>query len=367
MAPYLAVAVVVSTLAALSEALQNHFGHVRQAVPKDCSRPRGPTWTFFDLLAVAALIIFSGLRHNVGTDYWLYAFLFERLDTSDWSAELAASSQEVGFTTLMLVVKSMTDAPQAIFLVVAVLTVIPTYLAIKRQSLSPALAVALYLLMAYYATSFNAVRQSLAAALLLLGWTYLGERNKRFVLLVLLAGSIHLTALMAAVVLVVARKWTPTFRTAVLILAAAATMGVALDRVPLVADWLSAVNPRYGDYLDSGLTGLGAYLQIAANLALLVFALQVGDRRKEMSPRDRQMAVYALIGVAVMFLGTQSVVIFRMAAYFSIFLVLLVPNRIAGAKDRVLGAALVLTGAATYYVMHLTHYGDVIPYRTYLS
>src|SRR5699024_5644387 len=267
-------------------------------------------WTLFDLVAVAALIAFSGLRHDVGTDYPVYELVFNKLDASDWSASLADSTQEIGYTLLMLVTKQATDDAQAIFWIAAILTVVPVYVAIKRLTLNPGFAVALYVAFEY-ASSFNALRQCMAAAILFLAWTYFGKRNVVFWALAVVAISFHMTALMAVVVLVFARRLSPSLRTAAAFLLGGVLFAGIMNQIPALGAILEWINPRYVDYLDSGHTGIGAYLQILAYGALLVYALNVGRRNSPLTDMDRQLGVYILAGIALMIVGTQAIVMFR--------------------------------------------------------
>lgn len=366
MAPYLILGVVVTFLAAISHRVSQKYSV--KALPQRREHAVAPAqrWTFFDLIAVTALIAFSGLRHDVGTDYPVYELVFNKLDASDWSASLADSTQEVGYTLLMLLTKQATDDAQAIFWIAAILTVVPVYIAIKRLTLDPGFAVALYFAFEY-APSFNAVRQYMAAAILFLAWTYLGKKNIVFWVLALVAVSFHMTALMAVVVLVFARRLNPSLRTATVFLLGAVLVAGIMNQVPALGALLEGVNPRYADYLDSGHTGIGAYLQVLAYGALLVYALNVGRRNTPLTDTDRQLGVFILAGIALMIVGTQAIVMFRLASYFTIFIVLLVPNRISRTRDRIVSTFLILAAVAGYFIMDIANYGEVVPYETYVA
>lgn len=360
MIPYLALAGTVVVFAALGHALNRRFDIVARNASQVASFRN---WTFYDLLAAGGLVAFSGLRYYVGTDYPVYALVYERLG-DNWAIEIAEASQEVGFVALMLGTKALTDDPQAIFWVVAFFTVVPVYATIKRKSLNPGLAIAMYVALAY-APSFNAMRQYLAGAIVILAWSYLGSQNRRFVVLATVAISIHLTAAIAVIIIVVARRWRPSPASVALVMLGALALAAVIDQIPGLAQVLAEVNPRYGNYLYSGNTGIGAYLQITAYLALLVFSFIISRHRSPLSIEQKQLAAYILIGVAFMIVGTQAVVLFRLGSYLTIFAVILVPNRVAVARDRVLVSAMLLLALTAYFVLHIANYGDVVPYRTY--
>lgn len=323
-------------------------------------------WTVFDAAAVTVLIAFSGLRYDVGTDYPTYELVFNSMNPDDWASDFAESTQEVGYTLLMLVIKTFTEDPKALFWVAAVLTVLPVYLGIKRLSMDPGFAVALFVAFEY-TSSFNALRQYIAVALLFLAWTYLGRKNVVFWVLAIIALSFHMTAILAIVVMLVVRRWRPTVQTTLFFLGGALVAAAGVRAAPFLVSFLEVLNPRYGDYLDSGQTGIGSYLSIFAYLALMILVVFVGSRKAPLTRLESQLAVLVLAGVALMIVGTQAIVLSRLSGYFGIFAILLVPNRIAKMQDRTLITLLVLLAAVAYYALGVQNYGEVIPYRTYLG
>src|SRR5699024_1848818 len=203
--------------------------------------------------------------------------------------------------------------------------------------------------------------------ILFLAWTYFGKRNVVFWALAVVAISFHMTALMAVVVLVFARRLSPSLRTAAAFLLGGVLVAGIMNQIPALGAILEGINPRYADYLDSGHTGIGAYLQILAYGALLVYALNVGRRHSPLTALDRQLGVYILAGIALMIVGTQAIVMFRLASYFTIFIVLLVPNRISRTRDRTASTFLILAAVTGYFIMDIANYGEVVPYETYVA
>ncbi|MGN7158180.1 EpsG family protein [Dietzia cercidiphylli] len=362
--PYLLLAVVVTVLALLGDTVYKHY-LARWRPGETPAKPqiwRSP----FDLVAAVALIGFAAIRYNVGTDYERYARSFSLLDTSDWRSAIENSDREAGYTVLMLAVKTFTDSPQALFWVAATLTVLPIYAVLKRYSAIPALSVFLYVCLAY-APSFNLLRQSIAAALIFLAWTYLGRRNWLFVTLTVLAGAMHVSAIFAAVAIFMTRRWKLSARTIVTIIIVALIGAATIGQAEVANQLLTAFNPRYEGYLQSGQTGLGAYLQIGAYVVLLVLTTVVGRKSSPLSDEDRQHIIFVVIGIAIMMVGTQALHTFRFSGYFLLFILLLVPNRIGKSKDKLLLGFLAVAGGGLYYIAYLLNYSDLIPYQTYLS
>lgn len=366
MTPYILLAASVCLLAGLGGLLEKDARQQRERVGIADPSGGGLRASYFDWLAIAALICFAGLRYEVGTDYVTYVSIFNSLSLTDWWAELGESPQELGFTALMLATKAATGTPKTVFWIAAILTVLPTYAILKRYSAYPAFSVALFVLLTYV-TSFNVVRQGVAVALMFWAWSFLGRKTKWFVVLTVTAAAMHISAVFAALAFMIAYKWRFNWRSAGIIAAVAVAVTVLAEATSVVSSFLEFFNPRYGAYLQSDETGLGAYLMIAAFVVLLLYAVLVGSAGSPMTDEDQQFAVYLLIGIAFMVAGTQAGVVFRMGYYFLPFALLLVPNRIARTRDSALSGTLILAGASTYYLAHLASFGDVIPYQTYLS
>lgn len=317
-------------------------------------------WTVFDLLPLGLLITFAGSRYLVGTDYKLYAAIFDqaRPDFASWT--LDASPHEYGFTLLTLAVKSFTEDPQWLFAACSAITVTLVYATVKRDSINPALSILLYVLLALYVSPFNIVRQGLAAAILFWASAYLPDRRMRWILLVVLAGSMHTTAYFAAAIQLLARKWRPTVMRLGLLVVAALGLGATILSSGRVNDLLGSANDRYQAYAagtDAG--GLGTYLVASALALLVIYVIK--------SPANAAPTVwlsYAAMAPIFAFLGASADVLGRMQGYFALFLILLLPDRLSVGRHRA-GMTLGLVAAAAIYLgFYLQNFGDLLPYRS---
>lgn len=376
---YLIVASLVISLLALG----SQFEHPRLAVhPRGLAadlRGHGPTSAragvqhptgsgtlpnAVHLVALFALVLFCGLRYNVGTDYPTYRLIFRRLSTDDWVGALTGATQESGFVLLQLVIKTFTDEPAMLFLAASALTLIPTWVAIRRV-MGPRIVMSwgLWIGLGFYLNSFNTVRQSIAVALLLLAATYLPTDKKRFVLLSLVASTFHITALIAAAGMFLSRHWRPTTRQVGLIIGGSvllATVGLTA-----LAPFVSVLNARYSDYITQGSeTGMGAWLQVAVFSVILLASLVLGH---DSTNADQQRyATWAIMAIGLMLIGTQAVILFRMSIYFKVFVILLVPMCIARSKRPSLYAAGLAVATAVYFMAHVMAYDDLLPYQSIL-
>ena len=373
MLAYFAVTAVTGVVSGFSEWVVRTFqrDRIQQAEKTGQQVTKHARWTPFDFIAIAILVTFSAMRFEVGTDYLAYYRRYYFTDPGSWSEFIAASPQEAGFTTLSLFLKTISDSPYLIFWVTSALTVIPAYVAIKKKSYDPTMSVLLYILLAFFVSPFNIIRQGVAISLNFWASTFIDKNKKAFVLINAIATMFHTSVVIAAIVQLVIHKWKPTGKKVFLFVIVGLAGAGLLKVAPVAATWLNALNPRYDNYLAQSAentAGLGTYLVIAAHLALLIYAIVMLKNQPPKSELENQdnsrYMVYVAAGLAFVIIGTQSIVVSRLEYYFAISLVLLIPNAIRQAKSADLHRLIMLVMAGIYFAFFLTHYGDLVPYKT---
>ncbi len=354
MLPYFSVLLVATGFAALGTAERRR---------RRSTTAVGQQWTYSDLCSLAVLVAFSGSRVGVGTDYPLYEFFWHATPTNDFWLAVRSSDQDPGFAGLQVLLKQISSDPQVLFWTVSFLTVVPVYVAILRASKMPTFAVFLFVTLGSYLLPFNVVRQGLAASVLMVAVIFaLDNRRLLYLALTVLATLLHASALPVAAVFYLARNWQPGLRTALLVLGGAALFSASLLQLDTVAGLVNAVNPRYESYLAEGPTGVGTLLSIAAKTALVVLCVVSAGALDRL---DRRFAAYALIGVTALVVGTQAVALTRLDIYFSLFLVLVVPNTLA-IVHRPIAKVAVAAGAVAYFTLLLGNYAGLLGYESVL-
>lgn len=326
-------------------------------------QPPDRQWNLFDLLAVAVLVVFAASRYYVGTDWPMYLRYYTDITPQFWGldAELAWSTQEFGYTTLEYGLKHVSDSPYLIFWVASILTIVPAYAVLKRFTSNLPLSVFFFVTLGFWVAPFNIVRQGIAMGLNFWAASRLDRSKTLFVVVNALAGLIHATAWIAAVIQLLTSRVRLNLQTAALALGGAVMAAGALASFSFLGQRLAALNPRYEASLVVDQSGLGTYLVIAVRLAILAFVAWRGIERGQ-----ARWFTWSVVGAAFLILGTQSVVLARMDFYFGIFLVLLLPAQLRK-QDRPGFNTLVYVGAAVYFAMYLQNFGGLLPYQAYWS
>jgi len=367
MFPYFVLLVLAVSLAWMSQISQRRAALAKvdivsaQPSPAPWLVPPARTHALnpFDVGLICALTLFAGLRSGVGTDFAVYTTLFERLDPQDWLGSLAASPLEPGYTVLSLLVASLTHSPTVLFVVTSLLSVAPVVLVLRARTSHLAVAVFLYITLAYYLAPLNTGRQGVAMGIFLLADQQFAKRKWLFALLVLVAASFHASVLVVAVLYLLSRVVRPTF----LLLAVVVTLGVALASVAIpseVGDIVGDFNERYAPYFSNTPAGLGTYLTIAGKLLLTVYLIWLG-RGNRSQGYYRTMVVFSIFFLVA---GTSFPVLARLELFSSVFLILALPELLSTRRVPAPLAAALGVGCLVYFTLYLQNYGGLVPYRS---
>lgn len=142
--------------------------------------------------SVFLLIFISSIRWNVGTDWYSYIEFFSNIQTYVAHPEL--NLMERGFTYLNYAVASLNLGYTALLSLMAILMIgIKSKVIFEHRQI---MMISLFLYYCYYLGDIFGVRQYLAISLTLYSVRYIIDRRFRpFLFLVLIASSIHITAI----------------------------------------------------------------------------------------------------------------------------------------------------------------------------
>lgn len=314
-------------------------------------RPGLPSFVLSGVLVTLLL----GLREGVGTDFYdIYVREFQII------SEGFPSRFETGFVLLVKAFGLISSNYNFIFFGIAALTVGLVYTAIWKISTRPAMALFIYLAGGTFFFSTNGIRQALAVAILL-NAVRLIQKGKipHYVVLVLLAASVHVTAVVFLPLFLV--RYTKV-RMRVLFPAIVATVLLSSTITQLVLSRAGGFSSQLGLYakLDT-FTGRGD-LDLG-NLALCALAMigyfMLRDKSVQTLNSDTTKIVAAMValGVVSAILSGGAFILSRMTYYFVPFTILLVPNMISDSPDRVKGNAFACVYVMLILVLFIYLYG----------
>lgn len=136
------------------------------------------------------LILFSGLRYNVGVDYHSYLSMFERI--LYWNSK----KEDLGLVVICEIAKFLGGTPQMVFLFLSSITITLFFLFIKKNSLNRDVSWIIFISFGtFFLGSLNLVSQYVAIAIFAYSINFIKEKKVVFYIIgITIASLFHLSA-----------------------------------------------------------------------------------------------------------------------------------------------------------------------------
>lgn len=365
--PYALLLGAVCCCMALSGAWASVVGVRRDRIAVPVESGRQPADLFF-LASLMILVIFSGVRYSVGTDFILYYRTYvNEVDPHSLANSLAVSRFEPGFALLSYVLHQVSSDPRILFLACAVLVVALVAASYGAFGVDVRLALLFWVTFGYYFSSFNLVRQSLGASLAL-GAIAAFERRRRPLAAVLgiAAVSVHASAVVFLVAYVGVSRIRFTWPRVWLLLAGATVGASLLLASPAARGLVGLVEPDYVRYLEQSGAGLGVWLAALVRVVLLLVVCVA--LRGRVIERSLGTAIYMVVlGTAAWILSDTAQWLLRLDDYFGLFLpiMLVLVGRSLNQRSRTLYYGIVWVVALVYAGFYVANFSGLVPYRSW--
>jgi len=343
------------------------------------------------VLAIVPMFLVSAFRYNVGTDYdKRYAYDYYQLAKGH-----DVDNLEIGFKTIDYICLLFTKEPYLLFAVTSLIILALIFEVVYKKSTNKILSIAIFFLGGYFFASLNIVRQYVAFALVLLGYQFLMDENKKrayigFVICAILAFLMHSSSIICFIILIMTKKkimnakWVIPLSVLILIL----NKNIMVILTPIIK------NTRFNVYLTGKYTaGELSFLQIAENLIMYLGMYFICYfKKKQGNEIDKQgITLLNIQGMAVLLTvsGVIHALFIRMAAYFVSFQIISIPyflsilqfNKITdiinekfkkNLKEKTLKVVVyscIVLGFSTMFVYTnvLNNDNEVLPYKTIFS
>ncbi len=318
--------------------------------------PRIKSMLFFT--AGFVLLMVSGLRYMVGTDYAAYRYNYAGYLNGD----ISIFAQPV--LSLVARVSSLIYNDYSTwFFLMAVLTLVPILITIKNKSTNIGFSLILFILMGPWHTSFNIIKQSAAMAILFTGYSFLLDRRFwMWLLLCLVAALVHVSALFMIPIYFLAR---PEFSWKHIFFCIALGVVVMLLYEPLFLV-MDALKTETGGNISSEsevMTTEVNPLRILVSLAPFVFFLL-----KKYDFTDKVFCVLfnmSLVNAVLSVASSQSIYINRIVIYTNIYNIMFYPYllRPFGKKARLMMYVFIVALYFVFWSYDLYKCSDTVQFR----
>ncbi|MCT4781659.1 MULTISPECIES: EpsG family protein [Exiguobacterium] len=293
----------------------------------------------FVSIATLQWIVLSGFRHvSVGADTLQYKWMFDETKAISWNrlgdhfmAILfgEAEGRDPGYYILQKTTQIVTDNYQWYLLIVAVLFLVPFGIWIYRNSTEPLLSFIIFSTLFYAFFAITGIRQTLATAIaVLIGYYFIQQRRFwPFLAIVLLAATIHKSALVFIPFYFLATK---TITTRYLLFMGALIPFLFVFRIQLFELFRTISGyEEYEYYAGAGTLNFSLMLLVITGVAIW--------RREQMIAANPNVTHYLnalLLALCFLPLTFINPSMMRIVQYFSIFIMLLIPELIRSFDQR---------------------------------
>jgi|GEM_PF-1728076 len=320
---------------------------------------------FGDYLIIFILVLFSGMRYLVGTDYNLYYNIYNRISYLGPIEAIQQNKVEIGYSYLNYLTFVIFNNKYAIFFIVSLIIITTFICFIKLNSNNFFISIVFFYCFSFFTNSLNIQRQYIATSILIISTYFYRRKSKLGVLITLIAAFLfHRTSIIFIVVYFLIDKVEKN-KISFTVLVTAGVIGVVMyDKIISLFSNIFNKYEIYGNKSYQG--GIGTNLMI---LIFLIIALLIMYLKKK-KILDEKMKFYSniyIFGIPFYIVSLKSYLIMRIAmVYFGVYAIILVPEifKIFNKKIRVSAYVYYSLLMISWFYFYLINQNGVIPYRT---
>lgn len=279
-------------------------------------------------LSFLSLFIVSAFRFNVGTDFKNYVEWFSNATVS------YLKPVNFGFNLLILFIKIFTNNNQVFFFVTSLIILILVYKSILEQQKDYDISLYLFVTLAFYFNSFNAVRQWISIAIIMYGLKYIYNRQFfQYAICVLLSSLFHITSIVNILLYFIFNLKIKNY-VRIIVVALAFLVFKVFDITKIMLIVMEKFLPTYYyKYVVSGFniySGKGSFFPIILCCGMFIFYLifknQILKRLKdEEKEYNYKINIAAFLCIAA-FMNSVNNIFSRFALYYIPYIILLLPD-----------------------------------------
>ena len=284
---------------------------------------------FYYIAMSVYMIVLIGLRSaDIGIDTSTYSNMYKSAGAMAFS-DLKYETSDKGFVVLEMILNILHISFNGFNLIYAAFVIIIVSLFIYKMSEMPWLSYFLYICFGFFLLDFSMVRQTLAMSIVILA--FLIDKNRGikdfalFALLVLLASSIHASAIIFMPVWFIKKLPFNSMLVACFIILAALCYLFKGQLSSFLLSFAQNVSDKYEMYnkTDTGSAGALLYLMVFVTVIFSLFIPKFFNNKQNVS------LFYLLCIMLIIFPGVQGGgAIMRIYYYFYIFMIVFVPNMV---------------------------------------
>ncbi|MGG0237734.1 EpsG family protein [Bacillus rhizoplanae] len=273
---------------------------------------------FLVFCAMLTLVLVSGLRNNIGDTY----FYMHSYAMNNYSWEEIKKGKDIGFGVFQMLLQQVSKDPQLLVFVTALITNTLIVLVLYKYTRMFELSLYVYITSGMYLTSMNGIRQYLAAAIIFAATKYILEGNwKKYVVIILLASTIHQSALILIPIYFIVRRKAWSWETYIFLFLAVLIVGGFNQFMDVLFEVIG--DSQYSEYKNFSEGGANI-LRVVVYAAPLILAYLGRERLRELFPESDYIVNMSILGLVFMIISTQNWIFARFSIYFGLYQLILI-------------------------------------------
>lgn len=310
------------------------------------------------LFSALPLFLVAALRYGVGTDYFNYVRIYKLAERGiDYKSELV-------FNIMINLLAGNGFGSQSIFVLLAGIFCVFTYLAIFKESPFPMMSIFLLIGMTHYFAFLNIMRQLAGGAIVLYAMTFIEKKDfKKYLIFVLLATGLHYSCIIFLpfywINKVNLKPYKVIILSVVIVWAERYIEEIALNLVEKLGySWY--IGSRY----DTGTVG---YIYMLLQIVIDVFLIFTYDD----SVKYKTLFGIQIVSTWAAFFSGKIVMIERLRYLLGFPAVILIPLAISNIKNKIIRNAIIICITILFFIYSylVTTSGNngVLPYKSILK
>lgn len=281
------------------------------------------------ILPIAFYVSFAGLRKTVG-DTTFYIHSFELMDGSGNEVSFRLFFNGESFSIIQNIIRNRTDDAQVLIFVCTVIALVPALIILYLYSSPFELSIYLFVTYGYLGGMMDGMRQYMAAGVLLFGTRFLFSMKRgsffKYAIFVLLAASIHKSALMMLLVYFVVRRKAWKISSYIIVLASV-IITVCFDAI--LPSFLTALEgTSYANYAENGwftngIEGGSSLLRVVLTGAPIIVAYLNRERMNRLGHIGDILINLAMLNMSIYIISSYNWIFARLTIYLQAYYIIL--------------------------------------------
>lgn len=303
--------------------------------------------TFWSVVVFIILALVSGGRSGIG-DTGAYKHSYTLLASNPNSFKFEG---DFGFSLLSLALIQISTDPQILIFTTALITNLFNIITFNKYKSYLELQVYLYITSGYYTVTMNGIRQCLAAAILFACTNVIIDgKFKKYLIIVLLASTIHKSALILIPVYYIVRQEAWSKQIVKLIILSVIGVIFYNQLEPILFKLIG--NTQYGHYSQFN-EGGSSFIRTVVNAVPVILAYLKRNELKEKWDNSNIFVNISVINLVFVAFGMYQWIFNRFTMYFQLYNFILLPyiikNCFKGKEKRLLYVGLIVCYFIFFY------------------